>query len=212
MKPPEDFAVTVPDRITPPHPEYVGPSPHVMHDAAGRPLDNMPIQQVIIHGTVTPCVAGDRYAVASAFRTSERLASAHYVVDPGGVVQVVFDSLVAEHCGHNPNTIGIELCDPQAGSPARWADADHADMLRKGANLTARLCLAYGVPLRRLTVAQLADDVHGIAGHADVTAAFPGVTDHTDPGPDFPWATFMGQVQKHADYLMRARKQKGPNR
>jgi N-acetyl-anhydromuramyl-L-alanine amidase AmpD len=202
--------MTTAHRIAAPSPEYVGPSPHVMHDGAGKPLDNMPVQQIVIHATVTPCEVGDRYAVARGFTTSARQASAHYVVDPGGVVQVVFDSLVAEHCGHNPNTIGVELCDPQAGQGSRWADANHADMLRKGANLVARLCLAYGVPIRRLTVAQLRDDVHGICGHVDVTHAFPGVTDHTDPGVDFPWETFMAAVQKHAAYLIR--KQKGAGR
>lgn len=198
--------MTVP-RIPAPSPEYVGPSPHVMHDGAGHPLNNNPIRQVVVHCTVTSAKAGTRYAVAHDFRTTHEDKSAHYVVDAGGIVQVVFDSLVAEHCGKNLHKIGVELCDEQAGPISRWKDHDHQEVLRRGANLVAKLCLHNGLPTRHLTVDQLRADERGIVGHVDVTHAFPGVTTHTDPGIGFPWGAFLAQVHKHAAYLQaKARK------
>lgn len=194
-------------RISAPSPEYVGPSPHVMHDAHGRPLDNKPIHRVVIHCTVSPAVAGGRYAVARMFKESTRTASAHYVVDPAGVVQVVFDSLVAEHAPPNQHSIGIELCDMQAGPVSRWQDDAHQAILRRAANLTAKLCLAYGVPTRKLTPAQLVAGERGICGHVDVSNAF-HETDHTDPGVGFPWPAFLAQVHKHGLYLQRKAKAK----
>ena len=195
-------------RIKPPSPEYVGPSPHVMHDSNGRPLDNKPIRRIVIHCTVTPSTAGTRYGVARGFRESERQASAHYVVDAGGAVQVVYDSLVAEHAPPNQGSIGIELCDAQAGPAKRWADADHQAIIRRAARLTARLCLAYGVPIRRLSVAQLLAGGHGICGHVDVSHAW-HQTSHTDPGAAFPWTDFMERVHKHALYLQRKHRKAG---
>ena len=193
-------------RIAPPAPKYEGPARHVMHDADGAPMDNMPIHRIVIHGTVSPCVKGGRHNIAAMFRTTSKFASAHYVVDPGGICQVVYDSLVAEHAPPNPHSLGIELCDPQKGPGKRWHDASHTTMLRKAANLTAHLCLAYGVPIRKLSVPELLAGRHGICGHADVSAAW-HQTDHTDPGPDFPWSEFMELVQAHAVYLQKKHRQ-----
>jgi len=190
-----------------PNPEYVGPSPHVMHDAAGRPLDNDPIHRVVIHCTVSPCVPGGRYAIARLFNNpAGRSASCHYIADPEAVVQDVFDGQVAEHAPPNLHSIGIELCDPLASEAwdkahaGRWHDAPHQSMLHHAARITARLCLSKGVPIRKLTTGQVAQDQHGICGHVNVSEAFHQST-HWDPGPSFPWADFLAMVQRRADRL-----------
>lgn len=205
-------------RIPPPSPPYVGPSPHIMFSDVARrhPMVNTP-KLIVVHGTVTPCVSGERYAVARDFCNPEsRPASAHYVVDPGGVVQVVHDHLVADHCGLNPDSLGIEHTielPSEAWDKAhagRWKDDAHQAVLRKGANLTARLCLAYGIPTRRVTADQLEAWVAGgrrhplgICGHDTVTAAFPALSSHWDPGPAFPWDDYMAHVHRHAAYVLK---------
>lgn len=76
----------------PPSPPYVGPA-KFQGDAT-----NKPINRIVIHSTVSPTVPGGARAVASYFRTGvTRPSSAHYVVDPSEVVQVVYDSVVAYH-------------------------------------------------------------------------------------------------------------------
>lgn len=207
---------TMRHRIKPPSPQYVGPSPHIMHDADGRPMHNTP-KLLVVHGTVTPCVNGERFNVARIFRDPRgRAASAHYVTDPAGHVQVVYDHLVADHCGLNPDSLGheytIELPSPEwdKAHAHRWDDHAHSELLRRGANLDARLCLAYGIPTRRVTAAQVRAWVHGgrrhplgICGHDTITEAFPNLTSHWDPGPAFPWGAYLAQVHKHAAYLQR---------
>ena len=131
--------------------------------------------------------------------TPTRAASAHYVVDPGETVQVVYDSVVAYHAPPNQHALGIELCDMQSGPGDRWSDANHKAMLVRAANLVAGLCRAYGVPIDKIGPADLKAGKRGICGHIDVSHAW-GQTSHVDPEatPGFPWASFMDQIRAAA--------------
>lgn len=191
--------------IQPPHREWANPpSPNYMRDAHGNPLNNFPIERIVLHCTVSPCVSGGRYAIAAMF--SHRIfKSAHYIADPAGVLQDLGDSKVGEHAPPNQHSIGIEMCDALVSEKwdmthaQRWFDNDHKEMLNRVARLTARLCLAYNVPIRRIR------DAHerGICGHVDVSKTF-GETDHWDPGPAFPWEHFMSKVQENAHRIQKA--------
>lgn len=159
---------------------------------------------IVIHGTASPTVRGGARATAKFFanRPASGKTSAHYSVDPGEVIQSVGDHSVAYHCGHNQDSIGIELCDPQAGFGARWADADHKPMLARAATLVAELCLAYDIPDVRIQPSGLVAGKHGICGHVDMSNAFHAST-HTDPGPDFPWTEFIHQVKAEISRLKK---------
>lgn len=186
-------------KISPPAPPYLGPAK--FHGGA---QGNRGFKRIVIHCTVSPCVAGGARATASYFKRSvTRPSSAHYVVDPGEVVQVVGDHTVAYHAPPNGDTIGVELCDPQAGSPARWGDTSHHAMLLKAARLVAQLGLAYGIPLRKLGPLQLRVGLRGVCGHVDVSNAWKQTT-HTDPGVGFPWDEFMAMVAQAARALQTA--------
>lgn len=202
-------------RVPAPAPEYVGPTPNIMHNADGSPMLNTP-KGICIHGTVGPCTSGQRYAVARELKNPALQASANYICDPGGVVQLVWDAQVADHCGVNPDTLGIELT-MELPSPAwdlahkdRWTtDPDYVKVLTNGARLTAKLCRHYGIPIRRTGPNEFRAWVEGgrkgalgIFGHDTVTAVYPADTaGHWDPGPAFPWGHFMSKVQGHALYL-----------
>lgn len=175
-----------------PNPPYLGPAAH--DSGAG----NMPLTRVVMHCTVSPCRPGGARDIAAYFRSPNSGGSAHYIVDPGDTVQVVYDSRIAWHAPPNSHSIGVELCDPMSGSGARWNDADHQAMLKRAAKLVAQLCLAYDVPIRRLDVADLKAGRKGICGHADVSDAFKQ-SSHWDPGPAFPWEQFMRYVRREAE-------------
>lgn len=188
-----------------PSPRYEGPAAHT---SAGS---NKPILRIVIHATVSPCVPGGAQSIAEYFRSPKAGGSAHYVVDPDEVVQVVYDGVVAWHAPPNPHSLGIEMCDmpsstsldhwkssdPQHATrknPLRWLEKNHRRMLRRTARLTAELCLAYDVPPRFLSPAQLQAGQHGITTHANVSQAFHEST-HWDPGV-WPKRAFMREVRR----------------
>lgn len=181
--------------IAPPSPKYVGPVK--WHG----PDDNKPIKRVVIHGTVSPCERGGARKISNYFKITNRPSSAHYVVDPGEILQCVYDSVVAFHAPPNHGSIGVELCDPVVGSIDRWDDLEHREMLLRATFLVARLCLAYDVPIRKVGRIGLRLGRKGITGHVDVGKAF-GQTSHWDPGA-FPWRRFIADVRSAASAIER---------
>lgn len=178
----------------PPAPPYLGPAAH--HGEA----DNKPIRRIVVHSTVSHCVPGGARAIAGFFRSPTAGGSAHYVVDPEEVVQVVYDSVTAYHAPPNQHSLGIEMCDmPTAASSARWRDPNHQAMLELVAQLTAQLAVAYGVPIRYRSARQLRAGAHGITTHNEVSHAF-GQSTHWDPG-SWPRRRFMRKVRKYARLL-----------
>lgn len=151
------------------------------------------VTRIVIHGTVSPCAKGGAVSVAHYFQSAGAGGSAQYVVDPFEVVQCYDEHTVCWHAPPNQGSIGIELCDPQKGSPARWKDANHEAMLVLAAKLVRQVAARWNVPLRRLSVADLRAGKHGICGHVDVAQAW-HQSDHTDPGTGFPWDHFMDLV------------------
>lgn len=197
--------------VRPPNPPYMGPA---FHTSAG---ENKPPTRVVIHSTVSPCVPGGAESIAAYFRSPAAGGSAHYVVDPVKVVQVVYDNVVAWHAPPNPHSIGIEMCDipgPVPNDPPgsarfkaarrswRWVKPNQIKMLDRTARLTARLCAAYGIPPTFLTSADLLAGKHGVTTHNNVSQAWHEST-HWDPG-FWPRRYFMRQVRKrHAELLKR---------
>ncbi|HET6699525.1 MAG TPA: peptidoglycan recognition family protein [Nocardioidaceae bacterium] len=153
---------------------------------------------VVMHATVSPDNPGTARDIANWWAgPSSPVTSAHYVVDPRETIQCVGDHTVAYHCGYNTGSIAVEMCDEQTGPASRWADADSRAIVDRSAELVARLCLAYGIEMRRPSIAELkAKGPHGIYGHDDSRRAF-GHTTHTDPR-DFDWPGFIARVRAAA--------------
>ena len=116
-------------------------------------------------------------------------------------VQVVYDGTIAWHAPPNPNSIGIEICDMPSTDRTRWDDDNHQRALEITADLTAQLCLAYDVPIRRVGPIGLKAGRKGICGHVDVSQAF-GESSHWDPGA-FRWKRFMTMVRARADQIRK---------
>jgi hypothetical protein len=130
------------------------------------------ISQVIIHVT-----QGAYAGTINWFKNPEAEVSAHYVIrsSDGEVTQMVRDADTAWHArGGNAAGLGIEH-EGFVDDPSWFTDA----MYRSSAALTKHLCDKHGIPK---------DRAH-IVGHNEV----PG-NDHTDPGPNWNWDTYMGYV------------------
>lgn len=128
--------------------------------------------------------------------------STHYFHDNDSTVQCVRTEDQAHTARRQGNRRGIqhELCTRAKTGPAGWADPYHQAMLRRAAKQAARDARKWDIPVRHLTVDQVADGYKGFCGHYDITRAFPadGGT-HTDPGPNFPWTQFLDMVRAELD-------------
>lgn len=181
---------------------YPAPSPPMI--AARYKGGTQTPRAIVIHATVSSDDPGTARAIAQwwAGPTSPK-TSAHYIVDPGTVLQCVGDHTVAFHCGSNQDTIGVELCDEQVGPISRWKDTHSQAIIRRAARLVAELCLAYNIePVRPSVSALKARGKHGIYGHDDSRRAF-GNTTHTDPR-DFPWDQFLTLVRQQVAAIKEA--------
>lgn len=154
---------------------------------------NLPPSRVVIHTAEIAPAPGAAAAVAGYFHRGEREVSAHVVVDDGNAWGCVGDDDIAFHAPPNPRSLGIELATRSSSSPATWANPYHTAMLANAAQIVGAWCRLYHLPVRLLTVTGLRNGERGVCGHVHVSAAF-GQTNHTDPGPAFPWARFMQLV------------------
>jgi hypothetical protein len=200
-------------RIAAPSPLYIGPPRNY------GPQTNKPIHRVVIHSTVSPCEPGGARAIARYFQTTTRDASAHYITDPGETIQGLFDSWVGYAAPPNEHSLHVEMCDIPGPVPNdkpgsarwkalrrvwRWVRPNQRAMLRRTASLTARACLAYDVPIKWLTAADLRAGRRGITSHANVSKAW-GQTTHWDPGW-WPRVRFMRLTRRYARELREGAK------
>jgi hypothetical protein len=156
------------------------------------------VQLVVIH--TTEGSEGSTSAEDGAAYDQRRTdgTSTHFFHDSDSTVQCVRTEDIAHAARHQGNLRGIqhELCGSAYQGSAGWADAVSQGTLRQAARQCARDARKWGIPVRKLTVAQVADGVKGFCGHVEITYAFPQDNGtHTDPGPTFPWSQFLDMVR-----------------
>ena len=132
------------------------------------------IDRIVIHVT-----QGSYAGTISWFQNPAAQASAHYVIrsSDGAITQMVREKDRAWHAGnsdYNHHSVGIEH-EGYVDNASWFTDA----MYRSSAALVRSIAARYGIPTDR----------SHIVGHSQV----PG-TDHTDPGPNWNWTTYMQYV------------------
>lgn len=143
------------------------------------PRGGRAVDCIILHHTGGSSAAG---ALAELRRQSGRRVSAHYLINPLGIVyQLVDDARAAWHAGRaeldgdphvNARSIGIELVNPGDGvTPFPPAQIDSL------VALLCHLCHAYSIPPQR------------VLGHRDVA---PGRK--ADPADNFPWEAVLARL------------------
>lgn len=121
-------------------------------------------------------------------------ASAHICVDADSIVQCVKDRNVAYAApGANSDGIQIELAGYGRQTRAEWLDVYSTQLLMRASEATALYLRKFSLPAELLTASQVRAGKPGITGHVMVSQAY-GESDHTDPGPNFPWDVFMSLV------------------
>jgi hypothetical protein len=171
-----------------------------------------PIRYVVIHTMEVdendPNVAE---AVARVFATPARQASAHVCVDTDSAVRCVADEDTAWAApGANASGLQIELAGRAGQTTADWADTASHAILARAAQVCADWATRWGIPLRHLSVAELAaGTVKGFIGHVDASQAF-HQSDHWDPGTGFPWDRFLAMVAAAAGTTPSAPPASGP--
>lgn len=160
-----------------------------------------PIRLVVIHDMEAKELLDTAEAIARYFRDTPKEVSAHICADADSRVRCVKDVDTAFAApGANHDGLQIELAGFANQGAAGWADAYSQVLLREQAAPQVReWCRMWGIPMRKLTDAQLADGTSkGIVGHDQVSRVFKRST-HTDPGPAFPWSQFLAMVQDNEE-------------
>jgi hypothetical protein len=185
---------------SPEYPDLRWIEPH----AWGKGRDGKAVRYLVIHYTAgsETSTSAENGAIYNQNRRDG--TSAHYFVDSDSVVQGVRTRDRANCARHKGNRLGIqyELCGT-AQSRAQWQDAASLPTLKNAARQAARDCRKYGIPVRRLSVAEtrrawteFPAGPKGFVGHVDCTYAYPeDGGDHTDPGTGFPWDIFLDMVR-----------------
>jgi len=169
------------------------------------PAHRTQVDLVVIHGAEIGKSLDGAEALARGFARQRFLAdgrenksSAHYNVDADSVTQSVLETDIANHApGVNPISIGIELCGRARQTPAEWDDGFSRSMLARAAALVAEICQRWDIPMQWVTAEGLIAKRRGVTTHAEVSLAFKR-SNHSDPGPGFPWERFGQLVKTYA--------------
>jgi hypothetical protein len=156
------------------------------------------ISLVVIHDMEMPEKGDTAEACAKMFSTTDRKASAHFTVDTDSVVQCVRLMDVAWHApGANHQGIGIEHAGYAAQTARDWADDYSEKMLHVSAALTADLCKQFNLPHAFVDEDGLLAGHRGFTTHYEVSRAW-HLSDHTDPGVNFPMTHYLDLVHAAA--------------
>ncbi len=158
-----------------------------------------PVRVIVCHDMEAPEGPLTAENVAHYFATTTTKASAHVCVDNNSAVRCVLDTSTAWAApGCNSDGLQLEIAGYMRQTRSEWLDDYSKAALAQAAKVAADWAKAYGIPVRHLTVAQLLAGEKGFVGHVDVSQAYKR-SDHTDPGPGFPWEYFLELVRDHLD-------------
>lgn len=172
--------------------------PFIQAKNCGPKRPGQRIDLAIIHSMEAPEKPGTARAVAIWFGgPNAPKASAHYCLDSDETIQCVNEDVVAWAApGANKVGVHVELAGFAKQSENDWKDEYSSKVLLRAADLVFDICARHEIPLQKLSPADIKNGHRGIAGHIDVTKAFPELKGtHWDPGPKFPWDDFIDALR-----------------
>jgi hypothetical protein len=144
--------------------------------------------RIVIHTTESANRPGmsDVLAIPAFWKRQNKGYNAHLVMDGEGLTaKCAFDNQICwAVAGSNTGSLHIELIGTASYSKSQWRHYDKG--LKQAAKWCAYWCETHNIPIK-LSVN------NGIGTHAMHSKAF-GISDHTDPGINFPLQEFMRRV------------------
>ena len=162
--------------------------------------DKRQVRLIVIHAMEAPEATKTAENVASFFQHPEKPVSAHLCIDNDSIVQCVLDNDVAFAApGANSDGVHLELAGFSKQTREQWLDAFGLLLLEQAAEAAAQYSLKFDIPVKHLSNNELANKSNkGIVGHVQVSEVF-RKSNHTDPGPGFPWDFFIERVRQHRE-------------
>ncbi|WP_433382836.1 peptidoglycan recognition protein family protein [Streptosporangium sp. CA-115845] len=155
-----------------------------------------PIRLLVVHDMEWPETVTAAEDCAKMFATMTRPASAHVNIDTDSIVRSVKDADTAFAApGANADGLHAEFAGRARQTRAQWLDAYSRPMLELGAGVFATWSRLHKIPVRHLTRAQVKAGLKGITDHATISAVYKR-SDHSDPGPHFPWDVFLPMIKE----------------
>lgn len=123
-------------------------------------------------------------------------SSYHAIIDLEQVIPAVVDDRVA-YSAPGANTNGLHVVLPGRAGQTRqqWLSEPSLSRIDTLAKYVSDVRQQYGIPLERVTPAEMVAGTRGYCDHAAVRDAF-GKTDHWDVGPNFPWDVFASKIRE----------------
>lgn len=163
------------------------------------------VRVLVIHTAETPENNKMAESIQSYCQRRETKVSCHEAIDNDSVVAGVRPFDTAWTTGSINNfAYSYELAGRAAQTKEQWADAFSTAMLAKAAHRVACAVICYGIPVVKLTPAELKAGKSGICGHVDQTIAYQVKGGHTDPGKNFPWKKFLAMVTAEVEAMKAA--------
>jgi hypothetical protein len=122
-------------------------------------------------------------------------SSAHAVADDDTLLDalVPYDRAAWTLRNGNEESDNLELCGWASWTRAEWLD-NHMGMVNNAALWVRRRCQARGIPIVKLSAADVHARKPGVIGHVDYTNGT-GDGTHWDPGPGFPWDVVIAKAK-----------------
>lgn len=162
------------------------------------PRGDRPVIWVAIHSAEGARTAAN---LGAYFWRDDIQASSHVGIDAAGALPFVPYSRSAWTIrGGNPISDNAELCGFARWTRDQWLSTGTVDgvvnprgMLDNTAVWIAARCLANGIPMVKISAADVRAGRRGVISHADYTEGT-GDGSHWDPGPNFPWDYVMARA------------------
>lgn len=163
------------------------------------PRDVSTIKWLVVHTFESPRESGAAALKGrAAWQQADGSGSYHKLYSADGLSlranDIDFISWSAHPTG---NRYGVHYSALAYAADSRSTWLAYGAQLRAMARDIAYEAKLLGIPLVKISAADMRAGARGICGHADVSAAF-RESDHTDPGNNFPWDVFMQLVREEA--------------
>lgn len=157
-----------------------------------EPRNGASIDRIYLHTNEGPQGEGAAQSLAGYLQTID--GGYHVIVDDKSNVRCAGDDQVVYGEGGD-NTNALAICMIGFSATNDWTTPYSVAMVELAAQQVATWCKAYNVPVFHVQAGQpgLPPVERGIAEHADDHS--PYSEGHTDPGTNFPIATFVARVQ-----------------